>query len=126
MQIILHKTVSVKSINNPNIVSGQGYILLIKFSDNDTDEVLYKATKDILKLKLWNIENGDCNKKWSHNIKDLNYDIFMISNQNTDFDLFNKLVALFKQEYSSDKIKSVLENNIEFINDGPFSLNLNF
>ncbi|SBT34944.1 D-tyrosyl-tRNA(Tyr) deacylase, putative (DTD) [Plasmodium ovale wallikeri] len=118
-----------------------GLICFIGIHKNDTlNDALYIIRK-CLNLRLWSNEN----KSWDKSVKDLDYEIIVVSQftlfANTkkgnkpDFHLamepkdalimYNKMIEYFTKEYKKEKIKTGKfghHMNIEVVNDGPVTI----
>ncbi|SOV77942.1 D-tyrosyl-tRNA(Tyr) deacylase [Plasmodium sp. gorilla clade G3] len=118
-----------------------GLICFLGIHKNDTWEDALYIIRKCLNLRLWNNDN----KTWDKNVKDLNYELLIVSQftlfgntkkgNKPDFHLakepnealifYNKIIDEFKKQYNHDKIKiGKFGNymNIDVTNDGPVTI----
>ncbi|CRG99958.1 D-tyrosyl-tRNA(Tyr) deacylase, putative [Plasmodium relictum] len=121
----------------------EGLVCFIGIHRDDTWKDALYIIKKCLNLRLW----PDNEKSWDKSVKDLDYEILLVSQftlfANTkkgnkpDFHLakdpndalifFNKIVEEFIKEYKKEKIKTGkfgYHMNIEVINDGPVTISI--
>jgi D-tyrosyl-tRNA(Tyr) deacylase len=145
MRVVVQRVLNAKCTVNNNITGNitNGYLLLVGFTNGDNLESIKKAAKKIVNLRIFEDEN----QKMNLNIKQVNGSILSISQftlyANTDngnrpsfIDSLNhhdadNLYHLFNNELQNYDIK--VETGIfgehmelEFINDGPVTIILDF
>jgi len=145
MRVVLQRTKHAKCIVN-NIVSGEinkGYLLLVAFTNNDGIENIQKMARKIANLRIFEDEHG----KMNLNISNVGGSILSISqftlyadttngNRPSFTDSLNptdavQLYAIFNQTLRDYNLK-VEEGifgahmEIDFINDGPVTISLEF
>ncbi|VWU50138.1 D-tyrosyl-tRNA(Tyr) deacylase [Hepatocystis sp. ex Piliocolobus tephrosceles] len=153
MRVIIQRVKkAVLSVNKENVVEGgnelevfskinEGLICFLGIHQKDTwNDALY-IIKKCLNLRLW----SNNNKSWDKSVKDLGYELLIISQftlfANTkkgtkpDFHLakdskealilYNKIIEEFEKEYKKEKIKKGKFGcymNIDVTNDGPVTI----
>ncbi|SBT71190.1 D-tyrosyl-tRNA(Tyr) deacylase, putative [Plasmodium malariae] len=119
----------------------EGLVCFIGIHKDDTwNDALYIIRK-CLNLRLWSNQN----KKWDKSVKDLNYELLVVSQftlfantkkgnkpdfhlakePNEAHTLYNKMIEQFIKEYKKEKIKTGKFGhymNIEITNDGPVTI----
>lgn len=138
MKIILQRVKQASVTYNNQQISEikNGYVLLVGIQKDEKEEIILKMVKRILKSKLF--------EEWKKDIKEMNYEILVLSQftlfgklkgKKLDFhwaekherakSLFFKVIECFKTEYIEDKIKSgVFGEHLEImlVNDGPVTI----
>ena len=144
MRIVLQRVKSASvAVDNSKISSiGPGCLALVGLHENDTEENLHECCKKLLAAKLWENDNGG---QWRHGVKQKNYEVLCVSQftlygtlskkNQPDYklamksvpaqELYNKFLALLKENYEEDKIfdgRFGAMMDVELINDGPVTL----
>jgi len=145
MRIIVQRVTKAKCYINDKIFSeiNKGYLLLVGFTNGDNLDTIKKAAKKIINLRIFE----DDNQKMNLNIKQVNGSLMSISQftlyANTDngnrpsfIDSLNPIEAeplykLFNQELINGGITTVTgifgeHMDLDFINDGPVTILLEF
>lgn len=141
MKICLQEVISANVKVNNELISniGRGYVLLVSFTNFDTDEIIKKMAEKVLKLRIWPDENGKTNL----DLKSIDGEILSISqftlyanasqgNRPSFVDclradlakeMYEKFNAYLIELYP--KVKTGIfhaDMKVELINDGPFTL----
>lgn len=141
MRIVLQRVSEASVKVDDNIVGsiGNGYLILLGISDNDTKEIIEKAVQKISKLRIFSDKNGKTNLS----ISDIDGEILVVS----QFTLYadcrkgnrpsfinagkpeyaEKMYEYFI-EYSKEYFKKVehgifgADMKVSLVNDGPFTI----
>ncbi|KFM65256.1 D-tyrosyl-tRNA(Tyr) deacylase 1, partial [Stegodyphus mimosarum] len=145
MRAVIQRCKNASVAVDDEIISsiGNGICVFIGISRNDTKNDIEYMVRKLLNLRLFSDENG---KRWSHSIKDKQYEILLVSQftlhctlkgNKPDFRLsmgpetseqyYSDLVKAMKQAYCEERVKdgkfgAYMQVNIQ--NDGPVTINL--
>ena len=144
MRVIVQRALNAKCIIDNKIVSqiDKGYMLLVSFTEGDNEAIINKMIKKIINLRIFEDENG----KMNLNIKQVGGKILSISQftlyANTNegnrpsfvnalpgpkssilYDKFNELLA---KEIEVQTGVFGADMNIDFVNNGPCTILLEF
>lgn len=145
MKVVIQRVSRAKCLVNDSI-TGQienGYLLLVGFTDGDNIDLIKKAAKKIINLRVFEDENN----KMNLNIKQVNGEILSISQftlyantddgnrpsftksmNHTDANTLYKLFNLELEKYDIKVETGIFGEHMEvdFINDGPVTIILEY
>lgn len=144
VQRIRSASVELKSTRETVSSVGQGLLVLWGLSRDDTWEDAEYCIKKLLGLRFWD-DPQDSSKTWSHSVKDLNYELLIVSQftllgrlkkgTKPDFHeamsreasrvMFDSIVEALRTRYSPEKVKTGSFGNetiVRLENDGPSTL----
>ncbi|KAI4597483.1 D-tyrosyl-tRNA(Tyr) deacylase [Pestalotiopsis sp. 9143b] len=147
MKAILQRVLSASVTVDKQVVSSidKGILVLAAVAPGDTEKEADSLAKKIVKMKLWDDEDGG---RWKHSVQDIGGEILCVSQftllANTrkgnkpDFhgamggdeakSLYHYFFNKVQQEYQVDKVKNgVFQAMMEvaLVNDGPVTLEVN-
>lgn len=141
MRIVLQNVLSANVSIDGKIYSSinRGYMLLVSFTEGDTEEIVNKVAQKVLNLRIFQDENGKTNL----NLKSVNGEILSVSQftlyadckhgnrpsfvnclaydkANNLYEYFNSL--LIKEGYVVKTGVFGADMKVSLVNDGPFTL----
>jgi D-tyrosyl-tRNA(Tyr) deacylase len=147
MKIVLQRVLSASVEISGSIYSSctQGYLLFVGFAPEDTEDILQKAIKRILKLKLFSNDSG----AMGLSLNDVSGEILIVSQftlyaetqkgTKPSFSkaanpviaelMYLKFIEIFKQAYLPQKIRTGIfgaDMKVQLINEGPVTLLFEF
>lgn len=147
MKAILQRVLSASVTVDKQVVSsiGKGILVLAAVAPGDTEKEADSLAKKIVKMKMWDDEDGG---RWKHSVQDIGGEILCVSQftllANTkkgnkpDFhgamggdeakNLYHYFFQKVQQEFQADKVKNgVFQAMMEvaLVNDGPVTLEVN-
>ena len=77
MKVIIQRVLSAKLTSNNQVISQikNGLFVLVRITHTDNEVDIDHLTPKLLNLKLW----GDEKKSWSKSVKDMDYQILLVS-----------------------------------------------
>lgn len=142
MRVVIQRSLAAKCIVNNEVISqiDKGFMILVGFSANDTEDVLPKIAKKVANMRIFEDENGKINKS----LKDVGGSILSISqftlyadcshghrpgfteamNGQDAVTLYHKFNEILKNEYQINVFEGQFgaDMKIEFTNDGPVTI----
>ncbi|KAJ4395928.1 D-tyrosyl-tRNA(Tyr) deacylase [Gnomoniopsis smithogilvyi] len=147
MKAILQRVLSASVTVDKELVSsiGKGVLVFAAMAPGDTERDAESLANKVLKLKLWDDENGG---RWKKNVQDINGEVLCVSQftllastkkgNKPDFHgalggeeakrLYQYFFDKVQEGYGTDKVKNgVFQAMMEvaLVNDGPVTLELN-
>ncbi|ATZ53267.1 Bcdtd1 [Botrytis cinerea B05.10] len=146
MKAILQRVLSASVTVDKQLISsiGKGILVFAAVAPGDTEKDAESLAAKVLKMRLWDDENGG---RWKHNVQDIQGEVLCVSQftllastkkgSKPDFhgalggDLARELYQLFvtkvQQGYASERVKDgVFQAMMEvaLVNDGPVTLEM--
>ncbi|KAH8670840.1 D-Tyr tRNAtyr deacylase-like domain-containing protein [Xylariales sp. PMI_506] len=146
MKAILQRVLSASVTVEKETVSsiGKGILVFAAVAPGDTEKEADSLAAKVLKLRLWDDENGG---RWKHNVQDISGDVLCVSQftllastkkgNKPDFHgamsgdeakvLYEYFVQKVQKGYSSERVKNgVFQAMMEvaLVNDGPVTLEI--
>ncbi|KAI9860451.1 MAG: D-tyrosyl-tRNA(Tyr) deacylase [Trichoglossum hirsutum] len=144
MKAILQRVLSASVAVEQQVVSsiGKGVLVFAAVAPGDTQKEADTLASKVLKMKLWDAEDG---ARWKRSVKDINGEVLCVSQftllastkkgSKPDFhgamageqarELYDYFVSKVQEGYESEKIKNGVFQammEVSLINDGPVTL----
>ncbi|KAF7889927.1 uncharacterized protein EAF02_002342 [Botrytis sinoallii] len=146
MKAILQRVLSASVKVDKQLVSsiGKGILVFAAVAPGDTEKDAESLAAKVLKMRLWDDENGG---RWKHNVQDIQGEVLCVSQftllastkkgSKPDFhgamggdqarELYQLFVTKVQQGYTSERVKDgVFQAMMEvaLVNDGPVTLEM--
>ncbi|KAF7952061.1 uncharacterized protein EAE97_001558 [Botrytis byssoidea] len=146
MKAILQRVLSASVTVDKQLISsiGKGILVFAAVAPGDTEKDVESLAAKVLKMRLWDDENGG---RWKHNVQDIQGEVLCVSQftllastkkgSKPDFhgamggdqarELYQLFVTKVQQGYASERVKDgVFQAMMEvaLVNDGPVTLDM--
>ncbi|TGO27106.1 hypothetical protein BPAE_0047g00220 [Botrytis paeoniae] len=146
MKAILQRVLSASVTVDKQLISsiGKGILVFAAVAPGDTEKDAESLAAKVLKMRLWDDENGG---RWKHNVQDIQGEVLCVSQftllastrkgSKPDFhgamggdqarELYQHFVTKVQQGYASERVKDgVFQAMMEvaLVNDGPVTLEM--
>ncbi|KAF7954237.1 hypothetical protein EAE96_005366 [Botrytis aclada] len=146
MKAILQRVLSASVTVDKQLISsiGKGILVFAAVAPGDTEKDAESLAAKVLKMRLWDDENGG---RWKHNVQDIQGEVLCVSQftllastkkgSKPDFhgalggdqarELYQLFVTKVQQGYASERVKDgVFQAMMEvaLVNDGPVTLEM--
>ncbi|KAF7898231.1 hypothetical protein EAF00_004677 [Botryotinia globosa] len=146
MKAILQRVLSASVTVDKQLISsiGKGILVFAAVAPGDTEKDVESLAAKVLKMRLWDDENGG---RWKHNVQDIQGEVLCVSQftllastkkgSKPDFhgamggdqarELYQLFVTKVQQGYASERVKDgVFQAMMEvaLVNDGPVTLEM--
>ncbi|KAF7908656.1 uncharacterized protein EAF01_004411 [Botrytis porri] len=146
MKAILQRVLSASVTVDKQLISsiGKGILVFAAVAPGDTEKDAESMAAKVLKMRLWDDENGG---RWKHNVQDIQGEVLCVSQftllastkkgSKPDFhgamggdqarELYQLFVTKVQQGYASERVKDgVFQAMMEvaLVNDGPVTLEM--
>ena len=155
MRLVIQRAISGEVTVKGETVGkiGKGLVILVGFSKDEDGSKIKTAAQKALKLRLWNTIEDDNNpdqkiKTWDTNVMQNGYELLVVSQftlycvlkgNKPDFHqakraeeaklMYEEFVEILKKEYDPSKIQTGAFGqymNVNLVNDGPVTVNVEY